>query len=716
MTVRRTPILIILALLTALAICAGPAQSAFPGGNGKIVFASDRTGTQEVWVLSLDGPSISQRALTNAPGDDQYPVWSADGTKIAFSSAREGNDKIYTMNADGSGQTRVTDSALHSDVQPAWSPDGSKIAFRSSRAGEFQIFVVNADGTGSVTQLTSVGANLDPTWSPDGSEILFASDRDGDYEIFVMKADGTNQRQLTFNTAADHLPDPSPSGNTIAFQSDRSGNVEVYLMNPDGTGQSQLTSNPAFDSAPAWSPDGTKLAFQSNRTGNFDVWLLSPDGETQLTAAAGTDRVADWQPLMPGADVTPPVLTAPADITVLATAPPAGEVVTFAAFAFDNVDASPTVTCSPASGSTFPVGSTTVSCIASDASGNWAEDSFTVTVEAPPNTPTGTGVVVEPIDATTGATPVSVTFQEVTTEGLTTLTTSSSGPTPPSGFEVDGVYYELATTAEFDQAEVCFAIVPPSAPIIAHWVGDPPALETPETYYRDAGGEITFPEFGEFACAIVTGFSPFALLVPAAGDDTFPPAVTITTPAEGAVYTKDQDVLADYSCEDEIDGSGLASCDGPVASGAAIATGSVGSHSFSVTGSDNAGNSATLTHTYSVVYCFGGFFSPVDNQPVLNAVQAGRGIPVKFSLCGDQGLAIFDAGYPRSQQVACNASSPVDGIEETVTAGASSLSYDASSDRYSYVWKTERSWKGTCRQLVLKLADGTYHRANFKFQ
>jgi len=115
-------------------------------------------------------------------------------------------------------------------------------------------------------------------------------------------------------------------------------------------------------------------------------------------------------------------------------------------------------------------------------------------------------------------------------------------------------------------------------------------------------------------------------------------------------------------------------------------------------------------------YAFTGFFSPVDNLPTLNLVSPGRAIPVKFSLAGDQGLAIFEAGYPKSQQIGCDSTATLDGVEETLTAGGSSLSYDAASDIYTYVWKTDKVWAGTCRQLVLGLADGSLHRANFKFK
>jgi len=128
------------------------------------------------------------------------------------------------------------------------------------------------------------------------------------------------------------------------------------------------------------------------------------------------------------------------------------------------------------------------------------------------------------------------------------------------------------------------------------------------------------------------------------------------------------------------------------------------------------GTNPTASCGAGVHYDFTGFFTPVDNPPTLNTVKAGQAVPVKFSLGGDQGLDVIAAGYPKSQQVSCNSDATTDGIEETVAAGQSSLSYDAASDTYTYVWKTNKAWSDTCRQLVVKLADGTVQRANFEFK
>jgi len=139
-----------------------------------------------------------------------------------------------------------------------------------------------------------------------------------------------------------------------------------------------------------------------------------------------------------------------------------------------------------------------------------------------------------------------------------------------------------------------------------------------------------------------------------------------------------------------------------------VSVGAVSSYTF---------NNVTANHTIAANfgYNFTGFFRPVDNLPVLNITKAGSAVPVKFSLNGNQGLSIFAGGYPTSGTIACNSTDLYDYIDETVTAGGSSLSYDASANQYVYVWKTEKSWAGSCRQLVVKLSDGTYHRANFNF-
>ncbi|MHA7292188.1 PxKF domain-containing protein [Arthrobacter sp. MDT3-24] len=198
--------------------------------------------------------------------------------------------------------------------------------------------------------------------------------------------------------------------------------------------------------------------------------------------------------------------------------------------------------------------------------------------------------------------------------------------------------------------------------------------------------------------------------------DSLAPIVEIEFPAEGSETVLGSPLTAAYTCADEGGGSGLASCTGTADNGAALDTSAVGEKTFTVTATDNAGNTVTRTISYKVVWPFSNFVGSVDPLPTLNATKAGGVVPVRFSLGGDRGLNILAAGSPTSAQINCDLSAPVDLIEETaVSPGANALSYDAPTDRYAYNWKTNKAWKNTCRHLTFKLADGASYQANFRF-
>jgi hypothetical protein len=208
--------------------------------------------------------------------------------------------------------------------------------------------------------------------------------------------------------------------------------------------------------------------------------------------------------------------------------------------------------------------------------------------------------------------------------------------------------------------------------------------------------------------------------------DSTGPTVTLTTPPDGAVYTLDKKVKASYACSDGE--SGLVSCVGNVANGAYIATNTVGPKTFTVTGTDMAGNVTTVTHSYDVFWPFDGFEDPLDAKPGKYVEEkAGNDIDVVFSLGGDRGMHILVAGSPYSMKVNCSDYTPAKAcsrakrLKRKLLArqqGESfgSLKYDKKKKRYSFEWETDKSWKGTCRMLVVQLTDGSVHSVVVKFK
>jgi hypothetical protein len=200
-----------------------------------------------------------------------------------------------------------------------------------------------------------------------------------------------------------------------------------------------------------------------------------------------------------------------------------------------------------------------------------------------------------------------------------------------------------------------------------------------------------------------------------AGDGTAP-AIDLRSPLGRAVYLLDEEVVADFSCQDEPFGSGLASCLGTVADGAAIDTGSVGEKTFRVDAADAAGNTAVARSVYRVVYDFEGFLWPVRNRPHVNRWLAGVPVPIRFELNGNQGLDMIEDGWPQVARIQCGSDTePAGGEPGRHPRWFRELAYRKRKARYLFLWGTERDWAGSCRQFMLKLDDGTVKRADFAF-
>ncbi|MCA1636319.1 MAG: PxKF domain-containing protein [Acidobacteria bacterium] len=352
-------------------------------------------------------------------------------------------------------------------------------------------------------------------------------------------------------------------------------------------------------------------------------------------------------------DITAPTITAPAAVSV--NADPVSCAVSGVALGSATANDNCTVTVTNNAPASFPLGATTVIWTATDGAGNTATATQVVNV-------------------------VDVTAPVITRTGAATMTV-----------ECHTSFADPGATA----ADACDSIVPVNASGSVN-------VNVPGTY------TITYTASDDSGNAA----APITRTVNVV--DTTPPVmscpanIVVSLPLNSTATS----MAVSYAAATATD-----SCGGTLPVTYSTASGSVfnvGTMSVTASATDAAGNTASCTFTVTVLYNFTGFFSPVSNLPTINNVNAGRGVPVKFSLSGNKGLGIMAAGYPASQQIACNTSAPISELEGTETSGGSTLSY--SPDQYHYNWKTENSWAGTCRVLIIKLNDGTEHTAHFKFK
>ncbi|MBN1963433.1 MAG: PD40 domain-containing protein [Anaerolineae bacterium] len=267
-----------------------------PAPSGQIVFASNRDGDYDLYLVNSDGTGLVQ--VFDTPNDEIEPAWSPDGSQIVFASDADGDFDLYTINADGTGLTGPLTVNTASDRMPAWSPSGQYWAYASDASGEWDIMRMATADQSTLNLGTPGMDDRNPTWSPDSTRIAYQSGTGSEIDIYVMHPDGSNKTQLTSAAGRDIEPAWSPNGLRIAFASNRSSNFELYTMSTGGADVIAVTDRTAADRAPGWSPDSSYLVLYNDSSGDNEIRLIGASGGSggRLTNDGADDIDPAWQP------------------------------------------------------------------------------------------------------------------------------------------------------------------------------------------------------------------------------------------------------------------------------------------------------------------------------------------------------------------------------------------------------------------------------------
>lgn len=273
------------------------ASAARPGPGGDVIYTSLRTGNSQIFRVNADG--TGEVRLTQGEHSELQPVWSRHG-HIAFVSTRSGGGDVYTMDANGGDLRRVT-SRPGLEQSPAWSPDGQHIAYIADGEGGTELRVARADGSDDrriAAELRELGA---PEWSPDGSKIALVANIGGKSRIVVADVASGTAQPATNSKGGEFGPVWAPDGRSIVYvhAGSRTEGVNLRKVQLGSPTSVALTQGMYVNSQPRFSPDGTKLLYLSNASsqgGSMNVHVMNSDGSgvVNLTRWDHADMAASW--------------------------------------------------------------------------------------------------------------------------------------------------------------------------------------------------------------------------------------------------------------------------------------------------------------------------------------------------------------------------------------------------------------------------------------
>ena len=305
MTIRITVATLI--ALAALVFAAPGAErsateAAYPGTNGRISFVIGQVGGYSIHTMNPDGTDI---AFVDFEGSFLFgspvaaPVWSPDGSEIAYYALSQPGPGIHVTSADGS-ESRVVPNTEDAFFFVTWSPDGSRLAFSETVDGGLDIFTIVTDGSNK-TRITNtpgeIGAYLQ--WSPNGEKIALATSRSGSgWDIEVIDADGSNRLALTDTPGVSEIrPSWSPDGEHIIFEQSPAGAQypsEIIRVDADGLNRTIFTGTDHVGRQPAYSPDGQKIVYFRAGGENPGIVVMDSDGGNEVVINGAYGGFPDW--------------------------------------------------------------------------------------------------------------------------------------------------------------------------------------------------------------------------------------------------------------------------------------------------------------------------------------------------------------------------------------------------------------------------------------